>query len=478
MGETDGRLLARFVSERDEAAFEELVQRHGAMVYGVCRRVLGNLQDAEDAFQAAFMVLAQNAGKLRKTESPAGWLHGIALRVALNAKRRAARRRERERQVVEMAEMSMTEAEQEKAWRDTEGVLDEELSRMPEKLRAPLLLCYFENKTNEEAARELGWSDGELRGRLAKGREVLRGRLSRKGIVLGAAALFALISQKASAASVPPVCVASTVKAAAALAAGKALASGVLSAGAAALAAEAMKALLWAKIKIAAAAFAVSAVVLCGGALVLKEALTAGEGQGAAPQPVPLQAATAEPGGTAVAEPGPETAAAPADVVEPPERLAVPEGLLPEAVMKSLGGLYPGATVVRVKEEEEDGLFVYEVELDVDGIGAEAEVTAEGKILRSEEEIDADDLPEAVLQAVNGLHPEAAVREAARIFEGAAVSYEVDLTVEGRTIKIRLSPEGEVVEQEDEGEEEHEGGNEEVGGAGDGPAGKTGAELF
>ncbi|MHC4253726.1 MAG: RNA polymerase sigma factor, partial [Planctomycetota bacterium] len=219
MAATDGELIRRFRDSRDEGAFEEIVRRHGGMVLGVARRVLGSGEDSpetEDAFQGTFLVLATEAAKLRKTSSVASWLHGVALRVSLRAKTRAAARREHERRAAEMLK-----EDDSREWRETRGVIDEEVRRLPERLRAPLVLCYFEEKTVEEAARDLGWTDGETRGRLAKARDVLHSRLSRRGVAVGAVALAALITKNASAA-VPPAYVASTVSAASTLAAGSA----------------------------------------------------------------------------------------------------------------------------------------------------------------------------------------------------------------------------------------------------------------
>src|SRR5262249_55050979 len=150
----DAELLERFVRRHEEAAFAALVKRHGPMVLSVCRRVLRHSQDAEDAFQATFLVLAEKDHRLRRPELLANWLSGGPYRPALHARQRAARRNERERGA---AKMIALDGDLGSEPRELRRVLDEELHRLPEKYRAPLVLCYLEGKTNEEAALLLGW---------------------------------------------------------------------------------------------------------------------------------------------------------------------------------------------------------------------------------------------------------------------------------------------------------------------------------
>jgi RNA polymerase sigma factor (sigma-70 family) len=173
---SDTVLLERFVTHRDEAAFTALVERHGPMVLGVCRRVLRNPHDAEDACQAAFLILARKADGIGRAGALGGWLHAVAFRVACRLRARRTRR--------EAAEHPLTDspAPSEPTWREARAALDEELQRLPEKWRTPLVLCYLEGKTRDEAARQLGWSVGTLRGRLARGRALLRTRLARRGL--------------------------------------------------------------------------------------------------------------------------------------------------------------------------------------------------------------------------------------------------------------------------------------------------------
>jgi RNA polymerase sigma factor (sigma-70 family) len=182
-GERDGELLRRFVAAGEATAFAVLVRRHGPMVLGVCRRLLGNVHDAEDAFQATFLVLARKARSVRKPDALAHWLYGVAYRVALKA-RKLAPRRPVMNPIPE--EVSSSDPVAEAAGHELRPVIDEELNRLPEKYRAPLVLCYLEGKTNEEAARLLGWTKGTVSGRLARARDLLRPRLARRGVGLSA----------------------------------------------------------------------------------------------------------------------------------------------------------------------------------------------------------------------------------------------------------------------------------------------------
>src|SRR5215471_4443407 len=149
-GLTDGQLLEEYISRHDEAALAALVRRHGPMVWGVCRRVLGSYHDAEDAFQATFLVLVRKAASLARPELLANWLYGVAHQTALKARATTAKRRVRERQVTQMPEPAVTEPD---LWNDLQPLLDQELSRLPEKYRVAIVLCDLEAKTRKEAAR-------------------------------------------------------------------------------------------------------------------------------------------------------------------------------------------------------------------------------------------------------------------------------------------------------------------------------------
>jgi RNA polymerase sigma factor (sigma-70 family) len=197
----DDTLLDRFVDQRDAAAFEELVHRHGPMVMGVCRRVLGRTADAEDAFQATFLVLLRKAGTFGRRGSLAGWLYTAAHRVALRARASAARRRECERDAMKSQHFALMDDDQ--AWNDLRPVIDEELGRLPEKYREPVVLCYLEGNTEQEAARQLECPVGTLSWRLVHARELLRTRLTKRGVVLSTGLLSMLLAERATAA-VPP----------------------------------------------------------------------------------------------------------------------------------------------------------------------------------------------------------------------------------------------------------------------------------
>lgn len=211
----DGQLLESWVRGRDEAAFEALVRRHGPMVLGVCRRVTGHSHDAEDAFQAAFLVLARRAASVRPRERLANWLYGVAYRTALKG-RAAARRRRRERQVTTMPQ---PQAKPEPA-DDLGRLLDREVSGLPEKYRIPFVLCELEGRTYKETARLLGVSEGAVSLRLVRARAKLAERLSRQGLAVSAGTLAAVRVADA-AGPVPALLASSTVRAAVAFTAGR-----------------------------------------------------------------------------------------------------------------------------------------------------------------------------------------------------------------------------------------------------------------
>jgi RNA polymerase sigma factor (sigma-70 family) len=183
---TDAELLRRYLTRRDEAAFESLVWRHGAMVLAVCRRLVRHEQDAEDAFQAVFLTFARAAGAITQRESVGGWLYRVACRVARKARARSARHAAQP-----LGDVARTDGDpaDEAARHELGPVLDEEVGRLPVKYRVPLVLCYLQGRTNEQAARELGWPRGTVATRLARARRLLRARLTRRGVALSAGAL-------------------------------------------------------------------------------------------------------------------------------------------------------------------------------------------------------------------------------------------------------------------------------------------------
>ncbi|HEY7154628.1 MAG TPA: sigma-70 family RNA polymerase sigma factor [Gemmataceae bacterium] len=205
----DHQLLERFAAQRDEAAFTALVRRHGGLVLSVARRILRDAHAAEDIFQNTFLTLARRAGSIRKRESLASWLYGVAARLASQTRLRDTRRSVREREASPPpAAEDVTEAA---AWRELGAVLDEELQRVPEKYRTPLVHIYFAGQTQEEAARQLGWSKGTLRRRLERGKRLLHDRLSRRGVSLSVGLLADGVSQSGVEAALPPLLVRQTI---------------------------------------------------------------------------------------------------------------------------------------------------------------------------------------------------------------------------------------------------------------------------
>jgi RNA polymerase sigma factor (sigma-70 family) len=246
-GVADGELLTRYVRQRDEAAFAALVRRHGPMVLGVCRRVLHNLQDAEDAFQATFLVLVRNAATVRCPGTVGNWLYGVAYRTAQHARRAALKRRAKEAKVVPKAPAAHD------AWTDLRDVLDQELERLPDKYRAVVVLCDLGGATGQQAGLHLGLPAGTVASRLARGRAMLAKRLTRHGLAIAGTAVAGMVSQNA-AASVPAALVSCTIKAASLFAAGQAVTAGVISAPVAALTERVLRTMLVSKFKVALAA--------------------------------------------------------------------------------------------------------------------------------------------------------------------------------------------------------------------------------
>jgi RNA polymerase sigma factor (sigma-70 family) len=269
-GLADAELLRRWVAQRDEAAFEALLWRHAAAVLGVCRRVLGDAHEAEDAAQAAFLALARQARSIGRRQAVASWLYTVAYRAALRA--RARRPCYRPAPILGLDAVAVRPAE-DPAWRDLRPVLDEEVSRLPEKYRAAFVACHVEGRTNEEAARELGCPVGTVVSRLARARRLLRERLTRRGVTLGAGGLAAALAGEAAQAAVPAAVVGGVVRAAVLAAAGERLA-GAVSSEVVALAEGVVRAMLLTKVKLVAAV--VVGLALLGGGGVLSYRAAAG----------------------------------------------------------------------------------------------------------------------------------------------------------------------------------------------------------
>jgi RNA polymerase sigma factor (sigma-70 family) len=257
-GVTDGELLTRFLNQRDDAAFAALIRRHAPMVWGVCHRLLRSHHDAEDAFQATFLVLARKAASVVPREMVGNWLYGVAHQTAVRLNAMAAKRSVRERQVVDMPEPVVEESR----GNDLLSLLDQELSCLPEKYRVLIVLCDLESKTRKEVARQLAIPEGTVAGRLARARVMLAKRLARNGLAVSGGALAAVLAQNIASADVPTSVVSFTIKAALGYAAGQTAAAGVISPKVAALTEGVLKAMLMSKLK------AVVAVVLVLGFIV------------------------------------------------------------------------------------------------------------------------------------------------------------------------------------------------------------------
>jgi RNA polymerase sigma factor (sigma-70 family) len=258
----DGPLLDRFVERRDASAFDAIVERYGPLVWGVCRRVLRDHHDAEDAFQATFLILARKANSIMPREKLSNWLHGVAFQTAMNARANRAKRRVRERPAWEMTEPETVADEH------TEELLsrlDREVARLPEKYRMPIILCALEGKTHRQAAEQLGWPVGTVSGRLSRAKAALASRLSRPGTSLTVEALGVLLVHEVARAGMPPGLIRSTAQAAALSTVGKAVAAGVVSAEAAALTGEVLKTMLLSKLMLTTALLVAAVALTAGG---------------------------------------------------------------------------------------------------------------------------------------------------------------------------------------------------------------------
>jgi RNA polymerase sigma factor (sigma-70 family) len=277
-GVSDARLLDRYAAQRDETAFAALVQRHGRMVMAVCLGVLDDTNDADDAFQATFLLLARKAGSIWVSDSLGGWLHRVACRIALHVKSSAARRRQQERRA---AERSAGRSQYGPPWDDVRCVIHQEIDSLPERYRKPIVLCYLEEMTYEQAAGELRWSEATTRGRLARARDLLRTRLTRRGVTLSGAGLAVLTVPKTSSA-VTAAMLEATVRAARHFVLGEIGAGGAASLVSAKLVKQALRTMMVTKLKLAgAAALVVCALACVASAVAAKGAAPRGGPEGA-----------------------------------------------------------------------------------------------------------------------------------------------------------------------------------------------------
>lgn len=275
-GLSDGQLLDRFVARREAGAFEAIVRRHGPMVWGVCRRVLLDHHDAEDAFQATFLVLARRAASVMVREKLGHWLYGVAYQTAMKARAMRAKRRARETRAAEMqAEATVGHHD---LGDDLAASLDRELSRLPAKYRVPIVLCELEGKTHREAAEQLGWPIGTVSSRLSRGRSMLAGRLARRGVLLSAGSLAVLLARESASACMPTKLIGATARAASLFATGSVMSPGTVPAGVAALTREVLKVMLLSKLKVGVVMLMVASAVAAGGTGLGLQAQTTGPG--------------------------------------------------------------------------------------------------------------------------------------------------------------------------------------------------------
>jgi RNA polymerase sigma factor (sigma-70 family) len=284
---SDGQLLEQFLLRHDEDSFQELVRRHGAMVLGLCRRALHDPHLADDAFQATFLTLVRKGDTIAQAESVGSWLHGVAYRIASRARVKAERQRSAE-PFAAAAEIPAREVGDGLAWQEVRWLLDQELNGLPHKYRAPLVLHYLEGQTNHRVARQLRWREGTVKTRLAKGRDLLRQRLVRRGLALSAAVFEAHLGEEAQALPVTASLTTITVRGAVGVAAGQAPAAPV-----SVLMNGALKEMWLSKVKLA-----LSVLVMLGlvaGAAVGLLPGAAAEGAGEQPSPGPSRPAAPTP---------------------------------------------------------------------------------------------------------------------------------------------------------------------------------------
>jgi RNA polymerase sigma factor (sigma-70 family) len=249
-GLNDGQLLERFLVGRDEDAFAGLLKRHGPMVLAVCRRVLGDEHDAEDACQATFLILARKAGAVRCSTALGSWLHGVAYRTAFRARNMRARQRARERRA---GARTLDEHFRQEDLDEVLQLLDHELHSLPEKYRVPVVLCELEGRSRKEVAGQLRLQEGTLSSRLAYAKKLLAKRLSRRGAALSAGAVALVLAQGAASASLPSSLLTATAKAAAS----RTFAAGAISVQVATLVEGVLKAMLLSKLTVFGAVVAV-----------------------------------------------------------------------------------------------------------------------------------------------------------------------------------------------------------------------------
>jgi RNA polymerase sigma factor (sigma-70 family) len=266
--QTDGQLLEAFVARRDGRALEVIVRRHALTVWGVCRRTLANHHDAEDAFQATFLVLVRRASSIRTRELLANWLYGVALKTASKARQMAAKRSSREKQVNTMLEPQQVDSPDGALDSELRAALDEELSRLPQKYRTAILLCDLQGRTRGEVARELRLPEGTVASRLARARGMLAQRLARRGLAVSVTSVAALCCEQAAYAALPEALLTPTIGAVRLVAAGQTVPAGLLSTHVTQLSGAVLHAITPARWKAAANLLVLAALALGGGLVI------------------------------------------------------------------------------------------------------------------------------------------------------------------------------------------------------------------
>jgi RNA polymerase sigma factor (sigma-70 family) len=343
----DGDLVGSFVERGDEAAFAALVRRHGPMVWGVCRRVAGHHQDAEDAFQATFLVLARKAAAVRPRRMVPNWLFGVAHRTALKARAMTWKRRERERQVPTLPEAAAASPD---PWAGLEPLIDRELAALPDKYRVALVLCDLEGQRGKDVARQLKIPEGTLASRLRAGRVLLARRVARHGVPVSGGALATALTRHAASARVPDGLVAATVRAAVPMTPGSTATPSIVSASTAALADGVLKAMLLSKLK-ALGPVVVAVGLLAAGGLAARPAVSGRPVPGAGPANRQPAADPPAPAGPRPAREGRRGAAEKAEASDAETALvtyAVADLVVP---IPGLDGPSPGTDGDRTKED-------------------------------------------------------------------------------------------------------------------------------
>jgi RNA polymerase sigma factor (sigma-70 family) len=339
-GLTDGQLLADYVNRRNGEALAALVNRHAPMVWNVCRRVLGNHHDVEDAFQATFLVFVRKAASIAQAELLSNWLYGVARQTAMKARTMAAKRREREQQVENLLD---SPAAGQDLGNDLRPLIDHELGLLPDRYRVVIVLCDLEGKTRQEAARCLGCPEGTVGSRLARARTLLAKRLARHGLAVSGGTLTAVLAQDAASASVPISVLSATIKAVTLVAAGTAVTGGTISATVAALEEGAVKAMFMHKLKTLTTLMLGALATIAIGAW-LHTHLTAAQ---QTPTEQPFAGVETEAQAKQPAPKGAEhSKGAEKDVIKPGDRLQIhAANTLPDRPIKGVFRVEPGGTI-------------------------------------------------------------------------------------------------------------------------------------